>query len=201
MNEEIVFRKAMPNDLKQIASIHISSFPNTFISSLGNHLICNLYFEYIKENSPFILAEKSGCVIGFCMGYYNSSHANNRFIKNNRIRLIFRMFILLICFNKLAWSRTKIHLKSLIKNEKSDTPVFSKKIADLLSICVIDDYKGQGVSQKLVSLFESELELNEVKYYTLSVLKNNKRAISFYKRIGLKVYTENESKFVMIKHL
>ena len=67
-----------------------------------------------------------------------------------------------------------------------DTKAPSAEIrsGNLLSICVLPDYKGTGVAGKLIESFQSACKVEGYERLTLSVLKQNSRAMSFYKKHG-----------------
>ncbi len=202
VNGGILYRKATEEDLHQVALIHKESFGGSFISSLGIGLIKKFYYEYLIEDCPFVIAVSDDGIIGFSMGYYNGSRGTERFIKNNRLHLVFRCFLRMILLDKQVIFRVKNYIKACIyirKNTSSST--ISELSADLLSICVIDKYKGKGVSMELITYFESLLKDKGAHHFTLSVLKKNERALNFYKKVGMKICFENESKYIMIKQI
>jgi len=71
----------------------------------------------------------------------------------------------------------------------------------LLSICVSKKAKGTGVSKSLIEEFENRLLGKGYTRYTLTVYKNNSRAINFYNKIGMTVYKETESEYGYFKDL
>ena len=85
------YRIASTEDLPEIANVHITCFPGTFIASFGNKLIERYYGEYNNEDNLFIVAEEDNRIQGFCMGYRTGSNARNNFLKKNKLRLVIRM--------------------------------------------------------------------------------------------------------------
>lgn len=190
------YRIAIVNDLKQIAQVHIACFPHTMWDFLGQELVQNFYEEYLRENPLFVVATDNETIIGFCMGYKVPTQARTLFMQKNRMKLIKRIMIGLLTFNKLVIDRC---LKA-IKPHRSANPI--KAEGDLLSICVLDEYKGRGVAQQLIKRFEEELLSMNIHDYTLSVYTSNSRAIAFYQRQGLRVEDDSdETQVVMYKSL
>jgi len=192
------YRIATTTDLANIAQVHISCFPGTFIASFGNKLIENYYEEYIKEENLFIIAEEGNEILGFCMGYRTGSKARENFMQKNKLRLALRMAWLCLTFNKLAISKCL----AFIKPKKTSNEVRKPQAeGDLLSICVTDACKGKGVAKDLVSEFEKLLRDKGIADYTLSVYKTNKRAIHFYEKCGLSFYEDRNDEIKMYKKL
>lgn len=190
----IIFRTATKEDLSQIADTHICCFPDYYISSLGKQLVEKYYLEFLKENDLFIIAEDNERVIGFCMGYLiDNTHARERFMKNNFFALSGKLLVQCLSFNKRAISKCLSFLTSKLKKDESNS--IEKHGGDLLSICVLEKYRGQGISIELVNRFENRLIENGQKEYWLSVYKTNQAAIKFYKKQGMKIESEDEEEY------
>ena len=71
----------------------------------------------------------------------------------------------------------------------------------MLSICVLPDYRGHGVSENMLHLFETLLRKEGVENYTLSVQKQNDRAIAFYRKHGFQDSSETREEYKLIKRL
>lgn len=194
----IQYRIADITDIPNVAKVHQTCFPGTFITSFGQKLIADYYLEFFNENPLFVIVEKDGIVEGFCMGYLKGSEARSRFMSKCKLRLAFRMFYLCITFNKLAFQKCI----AFVKPKK--TFALSQKMiadADLLSICVTDDLKGTGASRELVEKFEKLLSERLVKSYTLAVYKDNSRAIAFYRKMGFETVAETNDEYKMLKYI
>ena len=63
----------------------------------------------------------------------------------------------------------------------------------LLSIAIDEQYRGTGLSVKLVQVFEERLTVKGATYYTLSVYKNNLGARRFYEKCGMQTISESET--------
>lgn len=203
-NNKIQYRKASIKDLDSITKTQEICFPDAFFTSLGPVLINEFYKEFIHGDNLFWIAEDNGKMIGFCVGYVLGSQAKVKFIKKNRIRLILRMLFLDICLDRQALTRTFDLVKPFFKKNKvcqADCNQITLKGANLMSICVFEEYRGGGVSMILVERFENELKEKNVDYYKLSVLKENIRAIKFYEKCGLIIDRVNSMELVMIKKI
>ena len=192
----ITYRIAKQDDVPSIVQVHLECFPDSMWAFLGGNLISNFYREYITEQNLFIVAINGENIIGFCMGYERPTQARSRFMKKNRWNLIKRVSVGLLSFNHLVYQKVFDAMRTKIKVTRQPTAK-----GDLLSICVLQDYRGQGIAQELTHQFESLLSKRGISEYTLSVHSNNHRAISFYKRIGLKSVSISNNETIMAKRL
>ena len=63
------------------------------------------------------------------------------------------------------------------------------EISDILSICVLPEYRGLNIASRLVSEFVQTSKEKQCKACLLTVEDNNLRAISFYNKMGFEVYS------------
>lgn len=193
--ETIIYRTATYYDLNNLARVHLECFPNYMISKLGKQLVAAYYKEFIEEDNLFVVAEQKSEIVGFCMGYIKGSHAREKFVANNRIKLIKKLFLLCCCFDRLAISKGFSYVVDEFKKRKSPNPVSKPREAikqgDLLSICVRKNKRGEGCAFALVAEFETLLRKKGVTEYTLSVYSKNQRAIRFYEKCGMAVVRES----------
>lgn len=52
------------------------------------------------------------------------------------------------------------------------------------TLCIVPDYRGKGISNKLMEIHHEEAKLQQCKRVFLEVIKSNERAVKFYKKIG-----------------
>lgn len=188
----ITYRNALKDDLKEIAKVHTLCFEGYFLSSLGEHLLQKYYECYISENAPFIIATNEyNEIIGFCMGYITGSKARNNFESNYKWKLILRLLVLCIKLDKQALDRVHSKICSIchsIINKKTNHAQTKNpnNLGSLLSICVMPQFRGTEIASTLLKEFENQLNKTNITKYTLSVYKTNARAIGFYKKMGFK---------------
>ena len=191
---------AQNKHLDQIAEIHIKCFPDYFITSLGKELIKRYYYEFLKEDNPFIIAIDNNNVIGFCMGYIiGHTNARNIFLKKNRITLSLRLARQCVRLNRQTISKCLSVLTNNIRFDNKTTA--KKKGGDLLSICVLEKYRGKGISKELVNQFEKHLVKMKQNEYWLGVYKTNSSAIRFYKKLGMNIEMEDREEYKFHKKL
>ena len=73
--------------------------------------------------------------------------------------------------------------------------------ADLLSICLLPEYRGHGISSCMLGQFERVISDDGKKELTLSVYKANSHAISFYEKEGFSIVSEKGDEYRMYKFL
>jgi len=207
-NDPIIIRRADEADMELVARTHSLCFDHGFTSSLhkfnyacfGGDLTAAFYLEYfIDFPELFIVAESNGTIVGFCMGYYlNKKDQLSRFIKRNVRRLILKIPVLLLTGDKPTWK--KVYQVITRSQEKVDVIdplpecVTPNGISDILSICVLPEYRGLNIASKLVNEFIETSRDRRCKVCLLTVEDDNIRAINFYKKMGFKVYSNKINK-------
>lgn len=192
----ITCRDAIESDMKAVARLHEACFQGTFIASLGEELIADYYREFLREGGPFVLALEEEKLVGLCMGYFAGSGARNAFVSKNKGRLARRLLALCLSLNKVAIKKCFGYVFS--RKKAAGAP---RAEADLLSICVLDEYRGKKVSRRLLEEFEQRVSAAGKKDVTLSVYKSNGRAIAFYKKMGYSVCEKGTDEYKMYKSL
>ena len=195
----MIVEVAKEADLLGVAKVHRECFPEYFISTFGEHLIEEYYRCFLKEDNLFVIAKEGESIIGFCMGYRYGSTARSIFLKENRIKLGIRMLQQCLKCNKLVISKCWNYFLGIF--DKKIGTNNSNKLAegDLLSICVLPNCEGKGISRALLEAFEIVLSKKQINDYVLSVYKTNKRAVHFYEKMGLKIVAETENEYKMYK--
>ncbi|KJR40687.1 glycosyltransferase [Candidatus Magnetoovum chiemensis] len=140
--------------LQEITSIHLASFNTDFITSLGKEFVRDIYYMPILESRlgfgfVCMLNDK---VIGFIVGSYDSEKIQKLRIKKNWLK------ILLIIVRKII---SKPY--SIIGILKAFLIVKSKYLkndaqAELVSLAVLPQFRGQGVAMRLINEFKRHLK-------------------------------------------
>lgn len=205
---DVMIREATLSDINEIAELHISSYENHFLPKLGPKLLSKYYKEFLEEENIFIVDvdEESGRINGFVLGTPNSTIGKKRFINNNKIWLLLKLMLLCLKLDKDTWTRVFKFATSAIGLDRSKRAASSDdrpnlKTLGILSICVVNQCKGQGIAKILVEDFEQRLIKNGYEGYTLSVYKTNERARRFYEKISMKIYKESAATVSYIKEL
>lgn len=135
----------------------------------------------------------------FCIGGDSQLIANQG---NNFIKGIFLRYAVEILFRPNTWcgaiNRLVPFIKRLKKKKYSRVNKETKSSYSLLSIAVSKKFQRQGIATELVSAFE---RICTCDCYYLSVHSNNVKAISFYKKIGMKEVPSNNKSIRFRKDL
>jgi len=177
-------RRAVEADLKTIASIHNACFPSS-ISTMIGRLDC-FYSEYLKRfpNLFFVVENLNNEIVGFCVGYRSDVQSiNKQFKRNNKLYIVFRIFALILSgrFNVLTKIADKVCRKkhSVITNPSYiGTPL--SQTGDLMSICILPEYRGNGMAGEMLDSFLNELRNQSLRRCILTVDTSNERGIAFY---------------------
>jgi ribosomal protein S18 acetylase RimI-like enzyme len=169
----------------QIAEIHLKSFPNFFLTSLGYSFL-KAYYKSCSESKEAIsicaIDNETKKIVGFAVGCLNSKGFNKRLIFSN-LGDYFYQTLILLCTRPLALIRLFKNLgKGNLLNDKGN-------YAELLSIGVSPDQSGLGIGQNLLAKFENKLREKGVNTVTLTTdADSNDSVLRFYKKSGYKVY-------------
>lgn len=197
-------RLATNKDLAGIAKVHSLCFPDSYSSYLrkfnnflgGGNLLEKFYLEYYKDVPElFIVAtNESDEVIGFCMGYYmNNDTQTQRFLSTYKLSLLWKTFLLIVSGNKPTWNKVIDRFKH--KPTVNDWTIINTKYehitnddrGDLLSVCILPEYRGKGYSQQLMEKFLLSMK-QQKKICLLSVKTDNIQARRYYERNGFELY-------------
>jgi len=186
------------NDIKTVAILHKNIFPDHFLGMLSVNLITRFYESFVSDRLIFLVSINEDKVSGFVLGGNSSviNECKKKFVKDNFVRL----FVYLVLSPKvypLIFSRLKNMLKI---NKKSKGQVSTASIR-LLSIGVNSEYKRGGIGSTLIKHFEEIAKQKGIESYGLSVYKTNEKAISFYKKNGLKIEKETSNSLYFYKTL
>jgi ribosomal protein S18 acetylase RimI-like enzyme len=160
------------------------------MTEMGYHWLCALYRFFIKHRGSIcrIAIDANGKVVGLAVG--GNPHIRDEFLSTALLRyphLIFwkflskrlvRRVLLQELAGKLRRKRTAAH------SGDTKAPSAGIRSGNLLSICVLPDYKGTGVAGKLIESFQLACAAEGYERLTLSVLSENSRAVAFYEKHG-----------------
>ena len=186
----ISYRKSKVSDSNQIAKIHLKSFPNFFLSTLGYSFLKTYYRSCVKSKEAISICaidKNDKKLLGFAVGCLNSEGFNKRLIFSNLFEYSYRAMILL--FTKpIALIRL---YKNLAKNYDKDD---KGNYAELLSIGVLPNRNGLGIGQQLLTKFEYQVREKGINTLTLTTdADSNDSVLRFYKKSGYNVYYEFET--------
>lgn len=200
----MIIRQATIEDLRHIADVHFQCFPDSFSTQIGKAnkggitLQEKFYQEYFRDVPElFLIAEDNNLpqkkIVGFCMGYYlDKNDYMKTYFKNNLFHIVTRTLYLLITGNEPAWEkvRNKFTKSGIFSVVNDDIKVVNEEVGDLLSICVLPNYRGCGVAQEMIEKYQEVLRSKNKKICLLTVAVENGRGVRFYERNGFVPYKE-----------
>ena len=169
---------------------HIKSFPGRFMTEMGYHWLCALYLFFINHRGGIcrVAVDADGKVVGLAVG--GDPHIRDEFLSSVLFRyphFIFWKFlskrlVRRVLFQELAGKLRR--KRAAAHSGDTKAPSAGMRSGNLLSICVLPDYKGTGVAGKLIESFQLACKSEGYERLTLSVLSENSRAVAFYKKKG-----------------
>lgn len=186
----ISYRKSKVSDSNQIAKIHLKSFPNFFLTTLGYSFLKTYYRSCAKSKEAIsicAIGQDDKKLLGFAVGCFNSAGFNKRLIFSNSLEYSYRA-ILLLFTKPIALIRL---YKNLAKNNDKDD---KGNYAELLSIGVLPDQNSFGIGQSLLVKFENQVREKDINTITLTTdADSNDSVLRFYKKSGYTVYYDFET--------
>ena len=198
----ITYRKPTLLEADEIASIHLKTFENFFLTSLGKSFLKTYYKSCIKlEGAISICAvDEENTVVGFCFGSLSSVGFHKKLILNNILAFT-------IQFISVLFSKPRAIIR-LVKNlKKEGHPEDHGDYAELLSIGVLLEKKGLGIGRGLLLDFEKNIKDKKIKRISLTTdYDSNNAVLKFYDSMGYNVYYEfvtypNRKMFKLIKNI
>lgn len=196
------FRTLKIEESRQIVRIHLESFKDFFLTTLGESFLKVYYESCLKSRESIAICaiDDNENLIGFSVGCVHSKGFHQRLIKQNFFQFM-GQGVVILCTKPRAVIRL---LHNLGKNSGQDD---DGNYAELLSIGVLPHYNGQGIGKELIKRFEEEAIIRSCENLALTTdFDENNKAISFYKSSGYEIYNEfttypNRKMYKFIKKL
>jgi len=180
----INIRLANKEDCQKVVKIHIQEIKWGFLSRLGEKFLCYFYQAMVNSQNAFlIIAEDNNFVIGFVSGCVGLKKFYKEFIR----KYIFKVsFILLRKIFSPDIIGKILETMKYSGQEKNDLPQ-----AELLSIAVLPEFQGKGVSQQLLDRFFIEMKKRNIEKFKVIVGENLDRAVRFYEKNDFKFHSKS----------
>jgi ribosomal-protein-alanine N-acetyltransferase len=179
-------RRAKEEDIPQVMEVNYKSLPENYWYG---------FFKFILDNWPkaFIVAEAEGRVIGYAM---------------SRVETVSDPVLRGLASELEGGTRTITNLKMKIRNL---VPLSAEtgRVGHLISIAVLEQYRGRGVGSALLSeTIRALRDVYEVESIYLEVRVSNDVAIHLYEKFGFRkariikhYYMDGEDAYVMVLRL
>ena len=180
--------EAQQEHVPGMAQCHIKSFPERFMTKMGCHWLCALYLFFIRHHGGIcrVAVDANDKVIGLAVG--GDPHIRDEFLNSALFRyphLIFWKFLSKRLVRRVLLQELagKLHRKRAIAySGNTKTQSAGIRSGNLLSICVLPEYKGTGIAGKLIESFQLACKAEGYERLTLSVVSENSRAVAFYNK-------------------
>lgn len=174
-------RPVMEEDIPDIIKIHVSSFKDFFLTSLGDEFLKIYYKAYIKNPNALLLCieDDSRNVVGFAAAAIDSVGFNKKLILYSPLAFLFISI-------KLILSRPRALLR-LLKNftKRNETIEDDGDYAELFSIAVSPNQQGKGIGKLLLASSEDYVRSKNIAKMSLTTdYYNNDKTIRFYQAMG-----------------
>ncbi len=176
-NNTVVIRKSTKNDAKEFSDLILISspyFPELFgdkIKSALNNLFQHSSNLFSFENVYFIQVNnnKAGMILSW----------------EEKLRKTKDLYTGFLLFSYLKWNMVKKIFTLFEFNKKiGNIPEESQYISN---IAIYPEYRGMGLSKKLMELAEEQAVSKRLKFLVLDVEQQNNIAINLYTKIGYKI--------------
>jgi N-acetylglutamate synthase-like GNAT family acetyltransferase len=174
----MVIRRAEKRDYISIAQLHRDGIKKGFLSSLGVQFLTRLYEAINNEQGACVLvADEDGAVTGFISGVVDIRGLYKRILSGNWFH-----FVIPLLGHLVSVSIIKNVVETLFYglNTKKNKSHPTGCDAELLSVAVNSNYRGQGVGKNLVDGLEVFLKRKYVKEYTVVTFSLDERSNGFY---------------------
>lgn len=198
MNSKINLRQAVPEDLPEMARVHVESFPDSALTKLGPKTV-ELYYRWQFTGPHEKVRATVAIVDDECAGFSfsgifrgSTSGFVNRY-KTHLVLAVLRRPQLL--FNGLFFRRLieGIRLISRLAKKRNATPKINKaeRAPDygILAIAVAPRFQKLGIGQRLMLDAEEEAVRYGSGEICLTVHPDNRKAVRFYERQNWKKST------------
>jgi len=182
----MIYRNVKVEESKKISEIHLQSFKDFFLSSLGLRFLNVYYKSCLKSNESIAICavDENDDLIGFSVGCMHSKGFHKRLIKQNFISFMIQGVVILISKPKAIIRLASNLGKNADKNDDGN-------YAELLSIGVLPSSNGQGVGKELIKIFEEEAIIRGCADLALTTdFNENNKVLMFYKSTGYEIYNE-----------
>ncbi len=172
-------------DVKDVVDIHLDSFKNFFLSSLGSEFLRLLYTTIMEDESGIsIVYETEGKVSGFAVG----TDLPNGFYK----KLISKKIILFGLAALPAAIKSPGIIPRLFRSlqvpQQYQKP---EKQANLMSLAVSPTAQNQGIGGALIKEFANQCYQRKVDIINLTTdAQNNDKVNNFYQNFGFVLSNE-----------
>ena len=181
----MIIRETNPGDLKlvnEMARLHLSTFPDYFLSMLGLPFMKAVYREYIEDpNAGIVIAEEDGNLVGL-LSYMDGTSQVPVNVINSRPLLFLYSAARLILRKPSLYRNVKNYYESC---KKAKSKVYSRKFIELGSFALYPHLRGNGTGTKMLDYIKAMPDYNTCDCVSLTTASDdNDRVNLFYLKRG-----------------
>ena len=181
---DLTIRKMEYRDIRSVVEVHLTSFDNFFLSSLGHNFLYLLYKSILEDKSGIALVyENQSLICGFIAGTDKPAG----FYK----RLIAKKLLLFAVASVPSAIKNPLIIPRLFRSLQMPSKVnINKNAGSLMSLAVRPDTQGHGIGKSLVEEFLRNCSSRNLELVNLTTdAKDNVKVNTFYKNLGFKFMT------------
>lgn len=174
------------DDVRQVVSVHLASFPGFFLSLLGTKFLALFYSGICSapEGIAFVYCDTAGYPVGFVAGTTNPRGFYSRLLKRHWLQ-----FALAATPPVLKKPSIIGRVARAILHPKNNP--LGDNVAGLFSIGVLPELQGSGAGKELVRTFLDEAgERGCTKVFLTTDRDNNDAVNTFYQKLGFSLERE-----------
>lgn len=179
LKSEIKITHITDEEIRAVANIHAESISLGFLSQLGPKFLFYLYKSiYECSQTELILAKDNDLAVGFITGCSSLKPVFKHLLKKYLIQTTISLIPQIIKpFNVKR-------IFEIITYSTKESNALSSPSSELLSLAVIDSYRGSGVAKDLFEELQMQLKLKGFSEFKIIVGEELIQAQRFYERMG-----------------
>ena len=167
------------NEIRSVAEIHANTINLGFLSQLGPGFLYYLYKSiYECPQTELILAKDNDLTVGFITGCSSLKPVLKHLVKKYLIQTTISLIPQVIKPSNVK------RIFEIITYSTKENSTLTSPSAELLSLAVIDSYRGSGVAKYLFEELQKQLKLKGFSEFKIIVGVELIQAQRFYERMG-----------------
>jgi ribosomal protein S18 acetylase RimI-like enzyme len=191
VQDDLLIRELRANDLRQVAAVHMTAFPESALTMLGTEAV-RRYYEWQLVGPHDVVALSAlidSELVGFCFGGIFRG-AMSGFVRKNRRFLIGHVlahpYLMRnpIFRDRLAAGARVLRSRSQPKGPAPRPPSQRLNHFGILAIAVHPGRQGLGIGKLLMAEAEHAARRQGFREMGLTVNPGNQQAVEFYERLN-----------------
>lgn len=173
----------------KVVEVHIQAFPESQSTKFGKDFLKSYYGgAATSTNTTSFVWKVDGKIAGFIFGGTNKQELSRQIMMSSKAKLVKAVItnVLRDPINSIQrfWSYLVHYIMP------GGDPFYANDTATLDSVAILEEFRGQGIADKLIQAFLEQLKESGVSACRLGVLGDNTSARRFYERNGFEQFNE-----------